>query len=222
MTRRTLLIGGVTATLIVTGVVSLRWVPFFRVRQVELVGVRYLAPERVLAALDMKASQNVFDRVRPLRQRLERLPGVLQAQIDRRLPGTLRVRVVERAPVAFVSGPEGMVALDCNARPLPYDPTRGGLDLPVARRADRAVLGTLCAVRAADTLLYRSVDLAYGGDDAVTLKLAAQRVVVRSYPSPAEIRAVVSVRRHLAGTGERVSVLDARFKGWVVAQRSGT
>ncbi len=222
MTRRALLIGGSTAMVIVAGVVSLRWVPFFRVRQVELVGVRYLAPERVLAALDLKASQNVFDRVRPLRQRLERLPGVLRAEVDRRLPATLRVRVVERSPVAFVSGPEGMVALDCNARPLPYDPTRGGLDLPVARRADRAVLGTLCAVRAADTLLYQSVDLAYGGEDAVTLNVAAQRVVVRSYPSPAEIRAVVTVRRYLADAGVRVSLLDGRFAGWVVARRSGT
>ncbi len=53
----------------------LRHVAFFRVRQIELVGVRNLAPEVVLAALRLPAGASVFSDTRLLADRVRGVPG---------------------------------------------------------------------------------------------------------------------------------------------------
>jgi cell division protein FtsQ len=201
----------------------LRHVPFFRVRQVELRGVRYLSPERVLAALGIGRDQNLFDDTGPVVRAAEALSGVVSASVERRLPGTLRVTLVERAPVALASGPRGMVPLDCDAHPLPYDPAATGMDLPLVERADTVLVQALCTVRAADTALFQSVDeVRHVGTQSVALEMGAQRVMLRSVPTSDDIRAVGAVRRHLAQTGRAYAELDARFAGWVVVRRTQT
>lgn len=217
--RLVLLVVGLVVV-VATGPFLIRQVPFFRIRRIELVGVRYLDPQRVLRALALEADQNLFDPLGDAARRVEGLAGVVAVELDRRVPGTLRVQVVERAPAAFVSGREAMIALDCAGRPLPYEPAATGLDLPLVPRADTGLVRTLCLVRQADSALYHDVELArYAGDGAVTLELGQQRVRLRSLPTTEEIQAVAVVRRHLAGTGRRVRELDARFEGWVVARR---
>jgi len=199
-----------------------REVPFFRIRRIELVGVRYLDPQRVVTALGLTPEQNLFDPLGDARVGLEDVAGVVSVELDRRLPGTLRVTVVERLPAAFVSGEGGMIALDCIGRPLPYDPAASGLDLPLVPRADSALVRTLCLVRAADSALYQQVEFARDagdGEGAVTLELGQQRVLLRSLPTTEEIIAVGAVRRHLAAARRDAAELDARFAGWVVARR---
>src|SRR5215210_2208734 len=81
---------------------ALRHVGFFRLRQVEVVGVRYLAPDSMLNELAIRADQNVFDDTGEIQARAAGIAGVVNVTIQRRLPGTLRISVVERVPVAFV------------------------------------------------------------------------------------------------------------------------
>lgn len=201
---------------------TLRHLGFFRVRQVELVGLRYLAPESVLVTLGLATDQNLFDSKRAVERRVEALPGVVQARLERRLPGTLRVVVVEREAVAFAPGPAGLVALDSAARPLPYDPALTGLDLPIIPRPDTALARTLWQVRVSDSALFREVQSARRmGSDAVVLELGSQELVVRCEPSGDQIRAIGAVRDHLTATGQRVRRLDARFAGRVFARRGG-
>lgn len=223
MNRRMAVVAGAGGTALVCAFLApflLRQVAFFDVRQVELVGVRYLAADRVLDALELVPDQNVFDRLGPAVERVRRLAGVVSATADRRLPGTIRVRVVERLPVAFVSGADGMIVLDCDARPLPYDPALSGLDLPVVDRADRGVVRTLCIVRASDSTMYHDVNRVTGtGAGAVALNLGRQRILLRTLPTTNEIKAVGAVRRHLAAADRPAEELDARFAGWVVARR---
>src|SRR6185295_16534033 len=140
------------------------------------------------------------------------------------LPGTLRVTIVERVPVALVPGPQAMTVLDCDGRPLPYDPAATGVDLPIVERQDSLLTAVLCAVRAADTALFQAVDGARhaGGAGAVTLEMGAQRVIVRSAPGTDDIRAVGAVRRTLAATGRPWDELDARYAGWVVVRKART
>src|SRR4051812_22500217 len=114
----------------------LRHIAFFRVRQVELVGVRYLAPDSVLAALKLRPGQNIFDDEDQIARRAESLGGVVMASVDPKLPGPLRVSILERIPVAFPPGPNRLVALDADGGPLPYDPAATGLDLPLIPRPD--------------------------------------------------------------------------------------
>ncbi|HKI94928.1 MAG TPA: hypothetical protein VJ992_06520, partial [Gemmatimonadales bacterium] len=62
MNRRRALIGlaavAALALLAVLVPLGLRHVPFFRVRRVELVGVRYLAPDQVIGALGLAPDAN--------------------------------------------------------------------------------------------------------------------------------------------------------------------
>ncbi|MEX0692154.1 MAG: FtsQ-type POTRA domain-containing protein [Gemmatimonadales bacterium] len=223
MTRRGRLALAGLAAVVLTAPLWLRVVPFFQVRRVELIGVRYLAPERVLAALDLAERQALFASLRGAERRVRALPGVVTAQVERRVPATVRVTVVERQPVALVSGPAGMVALDCEARPMPYDPVATGLGLPLVAVADGRLTQALCVVRAADSTLYREVEIARrDGAQDVTLELADQRVRLRGVPTTDEILAVVTVRRHLAANGPAMRELDARYAGGVVARGRGT
>jgi cell division protein FtsQ len=169
----------------------------------------------------LERDQNLFDPLGPVEARAEALAGVVSARIDRRLPGTLRVTIVERQAIAFAPGPDGLIALDGEGQPLPYDPASTGLDLALVRRADPAVLGTLARIRGADSTLYQVIDAASRGrDGAVNVDVGPRRLVVRALPTPDEVRAVGTVRRHLTATGRPYLELDARYAGWVIARRS--
>jgi len=200
---------------------ALRQVPFFRVRQVEVVGARFLAPESVLVALELRPRRHLFDDNDEVAKRAAALPGVVEARVERRLPGTLRVALVQREPVAFAPGANGLIALDAEGAPLPYDPAATGLGLPLVPRPDSLVVQALWVVRATDSSLFGQVQAAHravGG--AVVLDLAGQQIVLAGVPTAREIRAVGAVRRHLAETGRRAAQLDARFAGRIIARRS--
>jgi cell division protein FtsQ len=223
--KRTVLVAvavvGAVLALVLLGPLALRGMGVFRVRRVEVVGSRYLAPEQLVARLGLKPDQNLFDDARAIERRAGQVPGVVSARVERRLPGTLRLVIVERAPVAFAPGPDGLVALDATGQSLPYDPAATGLDLPVVPRPDSVVLGTLARVRAADSTLYQEVQTAERGPDgAVIVSLGQRRVLLDGLPSLDVVRAVAAVRRHLAARGRRYAELDARFRGWVVVRRS--
>lgn len=198
----------------------LRQVPFFRVRRVEVVGARFIAPERVLDGLALAPDQNLFDPLGGPERGVAQLPGVVRARVSRRLPATLRVAIVERQPVAFVSSREGMIAVDCDAAPLPYDPSSSWPALPIVARPDTVLLQALCVVRAGDSTLYDAVDAVRpDGRGAVILDLGRQRVRLREAPTTDDVRAVVAVLRQLEATGRRVDEVDARFSGRIYARR---
>jgi cell division protein FtsQ len=200
---------------------ALRYVPFFRLRQVELVGVRYLAPDSVLAALALRPDQNVFDDTGEIQRRAVAVAGVVSATVERRLPGTLRISILERVPVAFTPEGNRLVALDGDGKRLPYDAAASGLDLPVIGRTDSLLVRTLSVVRLADSALFQDVDAARrGARGSITLDLGDRQVLFAGVPQPDDIRAVGAVRRHLASAGRRYDVLDARFNGWFVVRRA--
>ena len=201
----------------------LRRMAFFRVRQVELVGVRYLAPDDVLAALQLRPEQSLFDDLDVLEERASRVGGVVQARVKRVLPGTLRVDVSERIPMAFAPGPEGFVTLDALARPLPFDPTTSAVDLPIVARPDTLLVGALGVVRFASRDLYDEIDWVEevrGG--GVRLVLGDRRILLQAVPSVGDVDAVLAVRELLALNGNEYEELDARYGGWVVVRRSET
>lgn len=212
-------LGAVTMVTVSLAPLGLRHFAFFDVRQVELVGVRFLPPGEILDGLAISPDQNVFDDFADAERRLSARPGIVRARISRGLPGTLRVTVSERVPVALAPGPAGMVALDAEARPLPYDPALSGLDLPIVERPDSALTGTLAVLNAVDPELYQEIDVARSRDGRdVVLYLGERRLLFRGIPSVEHVDAVGSVRRHLTEVGRSYGELDARFEGWVVVR----
>ncbi len=201
---------------------ALRRVPFFRVRQIELVGVRNLAPDVVIAALRLGPEASVFTDTRILADRVRGVPGVAEARVVRRLPAALAVELTEVEPAALVPGSRGasLVAVDAAGRALPFDPARTGLDLPVAASADSGVAGVLALIQAVDPALFHTITSARGfarGD--VLLELGPRRVLLSRDAGPEVIRAVVLVAQDLAARGRPYVELDARFAGQVVVRR---
>ncbi len=202
----------------------LRPMAFFRVRQIELVGVRYVAPDDVLESLQLRPDQSVFDDLDVLEERASRVGGVVQVRVKRVLPGTLRVDVSERIPIAFAPGPEGFVTLDALARPLPFDPTTSAVDLPIVARPDTLLVGALGAVRFASRDLYDEVDWVEtvrggAGVGGVRLVLGDRRILMPAVPAVSDVDAVLAVRELLARTGSEYEELDARYGGWIVVRR---
>jgi cell division protein FtsQ len=213
-----LVVAGVAA-LAVLAPFALRTMSFFRVRRVEVIGARWLAPERLVDALGLATDQNLFDPIGDAEARVGAVAGVVRAEVSRRVPGTLRVTVVEREPVGLASGRDGMVPLDCDGRALPYDPARSGLTLPIVERADSVLVRALCVVRVGDSALYDAVNaVRYGGGGSVMLDLGAQRVRLRAAPTTSDVAAVALVRRHLDETGQVFAELDVRYQGRVFAR----
>jgi hypothetical protein len=201
----------------------------FRVRQIELVGVRHLAPDAVIAALRLPAEASVFTDTRLLADRVRGLTGVAEASVVRRLPAALKIEVREAEPAALVPGESrgALVAVDGEGRVLPFDPARTGLDLPIAASADRGVVGLLALIQSVDPALFQAVTSARGlagggrGGD-VLLELGPRRVLLGRGAGPEVIRAVVLVAQDLAVKGRPYRELDARFAGQVVVRRTPT
>lgn len=209
----------------------LRQLEFFRVRQIELVGVRNLSPEVVIGALRLPPHASVFDDARTLTARVRGLRGVSDARVVRRLPAALKVIVREVEPVALVPGQRGMVVVDAAARALPFDPARSGLDLPVAAAADSGVIAVLALVQAVDAALFQDITAARrwreGGEGGgtrggVLLELQARRVLLRTDAGPEVIRVVGQVTQDLAARARAYVELDARYAGQVVVRRKAS
>ena len=226
--RRVLLWAAVSMTVMVlwmTAPLGLRRLRFFRVRQVEIVGILYLDADQVLAALRLSPTASVFDETEPLAERLRGLDGIADASVLRRPPGSLEVIVREIEPVALVMGERGALApVDADGRQLPFD--LAGLDLPVVRSSagDSSVVGLLARVQAVDPALFQTIDAARRtettrGDVLLELGGGAHRVLLNRDAGPEVIEAVVLVARDLAAKARPYAELDARFAGQVVVRR---
>lgn len=197
----------------------------FRLRQIELVGVRRLAPEAVITALRLPAQASVFTDTRLLADRVRGLSGVADARVARLLPGTLRVRVTEVEPTAFVAaaGPNGrLVPVDARGHPLPFDPGRAPLDLPIAASGDSGLISVLALVQSVDPTLFAQITGAYPlGEGDVALELGTRGVLLGRDAGTADVLAVGLVARDLEAKGRPYTQLDARFAGQVVVRPGG-
>jgi cell division septal protein FtsQ len=211
-----------TVTLVLAARTLLRHVSFFRVRQIELVGVRYHSPDQVLAGLGLEPDQNLFTPASAIERRAAGIPGVIDLEVRRKLPGTLEIAVHEQQPVAFLATDSGLLVLDIDANPMGYDPAKTGLDLPFVEQPDSGLLRALALVQAADSALYDRVEAArLGPGGAILLELGSKKIMLGAEPSATDVRTILAVRQSLADSGQTFDQLDARFNGQVVVRRGG-
>jgi cell division septal protein FtsQ len=198
----------------------LRGLDFFRVRRVEIAGLQYLDPAKVIDALKLTRKTSVFDDPAPLARRVLSMPGVTAAQVGRRIPGTLEVELVEATPVALASRGDGLALLDGRGRVLPFDPLRSAPDLPLAANGDAAVTGVLARVRDADPDLFARIGAAWRVGPDVVLEVGGRRLWFGAQVSAEDIRAVTAVEQALARSGRPYQELDGRFAGQVIVRRT--
>jgi cell division septal protein FtsQ len=199
----------------------LRRLDFFRIRRVEIAGIQYLAPAKVIAALDLNVRSSVFDDLVAAGNGLRSLPGVESAEVRRRLPGTLEIVVEEAVPVALAPSGAGMALLDSSGKVLPFEPAATAPDLPIAANADRTVARVLASVREHDPQLFGRIGTAWRVRDDVVLDLDGRRLWFGPAVTAEDIRAVMVVAQDLARQGRNYRELDGRFAGQVIVRQAG-
>jgi cell division septal protein FtsQ len=197
---------------------SLRKLDYFRVRRVEIAGLQYLAPAKVIAALGLESNATVFDDLAAAGRRLAALPGVISAAVERRLPGTLEIAVVEAVPVALAPGRGGLTLLDSSGNVLPFDPAVSAPDLPVAATPDRRIARVLAQVQEHDAQLFARVRTAWRVKDDVLLDVDGHRLWFGPAVTAEDIRAVMAVAQDLARLGRNYQELDGRYAGQVIVR----
>jgi cell division septal protein FtsQ len=196
----------------------LRRLDFFRVRRVEIAGLQYLAPSKVIAALELNTRSSVFDDLLAAGSGVRALPGIQSAVVRRRLPGTLEIVVDEAVPVALAPRGASLALLDSSGQVLPFDPSASAPDLPIAASADRVVARVLARVRESDPVLFGRVGAAWRVRDDVVLDLDGRRLWFGPTVTAEDIRAVMAVAQDLARQGRSYQELDGRFAGQVIVR----
>ena len=191
---------------------------YFRVRRVEIAGLQYLAPAKVIAALGLESNATVFDDLAAAGLRLAALPGVISAEVQRRLPGTLEIQVVEAIPVALAPRSGGLAVLDSSGNVLPFDPAVSAPDLPVAATADRRIARVLARVQEHDPQMFARVRTAWRVRDDVLLDVDGRRLWFGPAVTAEDIRAVMAVAQDLARQGRNYQELDGRYAGQVIVR----
>jgi cell division septal protein FtsQ len=199
----------------------LRRLEFFRIRRVEIAGLQYLAPAKVMATLGLHSESSVFDNLADAARRLRALPGIRSADVKLRLPGTLEVALDESVPVALSPGPAGMALLDSSGTVLPFDPAVSAPDLPIAATPDRVVARALASVQTNDPVLFARVRAAWRVREDVILDLDGHRLWFGPAVTAEDIRAVMAVAQDLARQGRSYEELDGRYAGQVIVRRAG-
>jgi cell division septal protein FtsQ len=210
-----------------------RSMAFFRVRSVEIRGVRYLQPNEILSRLKVDTLMSVWDDLEPLRERVRHHPQITDVTITRRMPGTLVVTVQENQPVALIQSRTGLLAYDSVGRQLPIDPSRVNLDLPIVATNDPALLKLVGAIRyAVPNVFSRLEEVRRTGRDEVLLTLSRRalapgdsaksqgtlRVRVPLDLSVERLTDIFPVENDIARRQAHVDELDLRYRDQVIAR----
>ena len=198
----------------------LRELAFFRVRKVEVLGLRYTPAAEVLARLRVDTTRSVWDPLAPLADRVMAHPQIASAVVSRRLPGTLVVEVVERRPVALVPVGAELRAVDERGVVLPLDPSRTPVDAPVVTAPrDAGVYHLLGQMqREAPQLYARISSIRSAGGGELLLQVADVPVRTMTRVTLARLSDIEPVERDLARRQLRAAELDLRYRDQVIAR----
>jgi cell division septal protein FtsQ len=213
-----------------------REMAFFRIRTVEVRGVRYLQPNDIISRLRIDTVASLWDDLEPYRQRVRQHPQVSDVHITRRMPGTLVVTIEENLPVALVQTRTGLLPYDSLGRLLPIDPARANLDLPIVASTDPVLLKLVGAIRSAEPRVFARIEeVRRMGRDEILLTLSRVPSVAggagdsASQSRTLRVRAPVGlsverladifpVETDLARRQVHVSELDLRYRDQVIAR----
>lgn len=197
----------------------LRSMDFFRVRRVEIEGLRYASPDAIVSRLRVDTLASVWDKLSPLEARVAEHSQVRAVRIRRKLPGTLVVVVTENLPVALVSSTRGLIVTDAVGDSLPVDPTTMDVDLPVLMRKDSLLLRLLGDTQAEEPALFARVSEARrSGRGEIVLVLPEFRILAESSVTAARLAEVLPVELDAVRRNWQPQELDLRFRDQVIVR----
>jgi len=214
-----------------------REMAFFRIRRVEIRGVKYLSTNEVLSRLRVDTVASLWDDLEPYRERVRHHPQVADVKISRRLPGTLVVSVTENLPVALIQTPTGLMPFDSSGKQLPIDPARTSLDLPIVATGDPVLLKLVGNIRATEPHVFARIEeVRRTGRDEILLTLsrspdstghanssstAGSRTIRVRVPVALQVNRLADifpVEDDLARRQLHVDELDLRYRDQVIAR----
>lgn len=127
--RRRRAIASVTMVAAIAGLVWLAfWSPLLNVREIAVVGGRHVNASDVAAAAGLDEADNLLLVSPPnVAAKVEELPWVREAKVDRKLPGTVRVRITERRPAVVLASGADVWTLDRRGNVLTEGSAKKGL-----------------------------------------------------------------------------------------------
>ena len=200
------------------GRAALSRLDFFRMRRVEIEGLRYLAAEDVAQRMKVDTSHSIWIDLDPVAERVKAHPQVADVRLRRRLPGTLVARVTEHMPLAVVSTRAGFQVLDARGVVLPMDPSQVPVNLPILVQRDTTLLRLLAGIRAAQPALFERISEARRTGNEVRLDLAAMSVRAMADVTVQRLADIIPVERDLASRQIRAAELDLRYREQVIAR----
>src|SRR2546426_10152938 len=113
--------------------------PRFEVRKFSVSGLKHMDENQLLAKAGFEAGTNVFRvNLRAIRERVEQLPWVRHAMVERVFPDQIIIKVIEREPIGLARIQGEIYQLDIDGKILDPDPARswaggwaGGSDFPI-------------------------------------------------------------------------------------------
>lgn len=222
--RRALIALGVVAGVVAlwfSGPALIRSLAFFRVRRVEVVGARWLAPETIVRAMRVPARASVADPLVPYMRRVREVPGVAAVDVARRLPGALVVTIREREPVAYAPVDGVLTPVDGMGRVLPFDARRGAASLPLLNEPDALAARVLARLRTREPGLFDAVTDARRDGQDVVLRTPNGLVRLDGRSDTTAMRNVRIIGDRLAAERRPWGELDGRFAGMVIRRGSG-
>lgn len=197
----------------------LRQMDFFRVRRLEIIGTRYIAINDIVARANVDTMRSVWDPMGPITNRVKSHPGVETVNVSRKLPGTLVITISEYQPVALVPGPQGFRVYDRRGVALPVDPARVPVDAPIIARADTTLLRLLAELRDDLPSMYRRVsELKRVSAHEILFQLDAAPVRALDTVTIDDLNQILSVEEDLRKRAARVTELDLRYSGQIIAR----
>jgi len=201
------------------GPLLMRRMDYFRVRRVEIVGARYVAPSDILTRLHVDTSASVWDPTSALAARVASHPEIQHVAVHRKLPGTLVVEVTERVPVALISAPGGMRVYDERGVALPIDPAKVDVDVPVLAERNVVLLRLLSRMKRTMPGFYARVsEVRRVGRDEILLDLDKVNVRAMQDVSLDRLAEIAPVEEDLARKQLRVAEIDIRYRDQVIAR----
>jgi cell division septal protein FtsQ len=197
---------------------ALRALAYFHVREVRVVGMRYLAAHDVVTAMRVDTNASTWDDLRPYAARVTGLALVQHTEVDRELPGTLVVRVTETAPVAMAPVAGGLRVYDARARVLPIDPTKADVDLPIIDRPDVVVTRLLAGVEAISPRMFARISSVNRGGQQIIVQMDRGLVRAGVDVTPERLAGAGLVAADLDRRGQHYTELDLRYRDQIVAR----
>lgn len=180
--RRRRLIGSVAVVAAVAASIWLAfWSPLLNVRDINVVGARNVDSADVAAVAGLSSEDNLL-LVSPahVAAKVEGLPWVRSARVDRKLPGTIRVRIQERKPAVVLSMAGEQWTLDRSGNVLAEGTAAKGLPALAGVREAKVSPGTQVGAREVQDALaaWRSLSPRIRRDVAAILAPTPERITL--------------------------------------------